>query len=264
MTELTCQLWWASPRDAAPELRNLLDPGERERHARFHQQADRDRYLVAHALARLALARETGCSPAEVAFTLRCRACERRGEGPNGSSSAAGGRSAPHGKPHPAGAAAGLEISFSHSGDRVLLALARGTAVGADVEQVAPERDTEGLADFCLTPAERRALDALPAEQRAAGFFGYWARKEALLKATGDGLSGGLTNVGVSGPFDPAEVLAWDSAHAPEHVRLTDLDAGPGYRASLAALCPGPLSTRTCDTGELLADYSAGRVPGAT
>ncbi|WP_338011655.1 4'-phosphopantetheinyl transferase family protein [Streptomonospora alba] len=242
MTALTCRLWWASPDDASPALLDLLDAGERERRERFRAPADRDRYLVAHALARLALAREAGCAPEQVTFTLHCRACRRRPDP----------RPEPHGKPRPAGPAAGLEISISHSGDRVLLALAHGTPVGADVEKVAPDRDTEGLVDYCLRPRERRDLDRVPAPQRAEGFFGYWARKEALLKATGDGISGGLATVGVSGPFDPAAVVEWDSPAAPEDVRLTDLDAGPGYRAAVAALCPGPLDTRICDTADLL------------
>ncbi|MFD0802867.1 4-phosphopantetheinyl transferase, partial [Streptomonospora algeriensis] len=74
MTALTCRLWWASTDDASPALLDLLDAGERERHGRFRLQADRDRYLVAHALARLALAREAECAPNQVAFTLHCRA----------------------------------------------------------------------------------------------------------------------------------------------------------------------------------------------
>ncbi|MFD0804179.1 4'-phosphopantetheinyl transferase superfamily protein, partial [Streptomonospora algeriensis] len=101
-------------------------------------------------------------------------------------------------------------------------------------------------------PRERRDLDRVPGARRTEGFFGYWARKEALLKATGDGLSAGLGTVGVSSPFEPAAVVEWDSPAAPEHVRLTDLDAGHGYRAALAALCPGPLTTQTCDPAELL------------
>ncbi|WP_242676965.1 4'-phosphopantetheinyl transferase family protein [Streptomonospora litoralis] len=250
----TCRLWWAAPADASPALLDLLDPAEQQRHARFRLRADRDRYLVAHALARLAVARETGCGPAEVSFTLRCRACERRTE-PRP-------RAEPHGKPVPDGAAAGLEISYSHSGERVLLALARGVALGADVERISAERDTDGLADYCLTPAERRDLERVPAERRTEGFFGYWARKEALLKATGDGISGGLAEVGVSGPFDTAAVVAWDSARAPEHAWLTDLDAGPGYRAALAALSAHPLAIETRDAAELLAPYGPKAAPG--
>ncbi|GAA4896397.1 4'-phosphopantetheinyl transferase family protein [Streptomonospora salina] len=242
MTALTCRLWWASPDDASPALLGLLDPGERERRERFRAAADRDRYLVAHALARLALARAAGCEPDRVSFTLRCRSCEHRRDR----------RPEPHGKPLPAGPAAGWEISISHSGDRVLLALTHGTPVGADVEQIAPGRDTDGLVDYCLRPRERGDLDRLPEGRRTEGFFGYWARKEALLKATGDGLSGGLGSVGVSGPFEPAAVVEWDSADAPVQVRLTDLDAGPGYRAALAALCAGPVNAQVCDTAELL------------
>ncbi|MFC3995947.1 4'-phosphopantetheinyl transferase family protein [Nocardiopsis sediminis] len=240
---MNCDVWWAGPGQAIDALLGLLDDRERERHGRFRVQADRDRYVVAHALARLTVARAAGCDPRDVAFTLRCRGCERRPDP----------RPEPHGKPRPAGTAEGLEISISHSGARVVVALARGVEIGVDVEEVSGSRDIDGLAEYALTDPERADLAALPEADRAAGFFGYWARKEALLKSTGDGLSGGLANVAVNAPTEPAEVTAWNLPDAPEHVWLTDLDAGPAYRAALAALTPGPVAVTSHDGAQLLA-----------
>ncbi|GAA3720944.1 4'-phosphopantetheinyl transferase superfamily protein [Spinactinospora alkalitolerans] len=235
---MTCAVWWADPALAGPAaLPALLDERERERHARYRMAADRDRYAAAHALARLVCAREAGCAPQEVAFTLHCGHCDRP---------------EPHGKPRPAGPAQGLELSITHSGARVAVAVARGAAVGVDVEQVREGRDIEGLADYALTGAERTALDAVPAAGRTAGFFTYWSRKEALLKATGEGLSGGLASVAVSGPADDPAVLAWDSPGAPEHVWLGDLDAGPDHRAALAVLTGAPVDVVEHDATELL------------
>nr|WP_052745847.1 4'-phosphopantetheinyl transferase superfamily protein [Allosalinactinospora lopnorensis] len=235
-------MWWADPAWASPALLDLLDERERERHARFRFEADRNRYAVAHALARLVCAREAGCAPDEVAFSLHCRGCARK----------PGGRSEPHGKPRPDGPAHGLEISLSHSGDRVALALTRGVAVGTDVERVSAERDIEGIIEYALTGAERAALESLPPEAHVNGFFGYWARKEALLKATGDGLSAGLSSISVNGPHEPAELHAWNAPEPPEHAWLTDLDAGPDYRAALAVLAPGPLTVVPRDAAPLL------------
>ncbi len=237
-----CDVWWAEPALADRGLLELLDDRERERHARFRLAADRDRYAVAHALARLAVAREAGCAPRDVVFGFRCPACERRPDP----------RPKPHGKPRPEGAARGLEISISHSGGRVVLALTRGVPVGVDVEGVSADRDIDGLIAYALTGSERAALEELPAHERVPGFFGYWARKEALLKATGEGLSGGLAAVAVTSPAAPAAVVSWESPDAPGHVQLTDLDAGPGYRAALAALTPAPVTVVPRDGAALL------------
>nr|WP_246422003.1 4'-phosphopantetheinyl transferase superfamily protein [Nocardiopsis mwathae] len=221
----------------------MLDEEERARHARFRLAADRDRYAVAHALARLVCARRAGCAPQEVRFTLHCRNCESRREP----------RTEPHGKPRPAGPALGLEISISHSGDRVALAVSDGVEVGVDVEAVAPDRDIDRLASYTLTEKELAAWHALPGAERTAGFFRYWARKEALLKATGDGLSAGLGSVGVTGPGDPAGLVAWSAPKAPADVWLTDLDAGADYRAALAVLAPGPVALAMHRAAPLLA-----------
>lgn len=233
-----CDVWWADPALASPALLDLLDAAERARHARFRLSADRDRYAVAHALARLLCARAAGCSPREVSFVLRCGHCDRP---------------EPHGKPHPAGPAAGWQMSITHSGRRVGVALSRTAAVGLDVEQVARSRDLAGLVSYTLTATERAALATHPEPERAAGFFTYWARKEALLKATGAGLAGSMASITLSAPREEAAVLAWESSDAPERVWLTDLDAGHDYRAALAVLERGPVHVAVHDATELLA-----------
>lgn len=229
---VSCSVWWAHPAASAPGLLDLLDASERARHDRFRLQADRDRYRVARALARLVCAERAGCAPEEVSFTLHCRTCADR-ERPH--------REEPHGKPRPAGPAGGLEISISHSGDRVVLAVADSVEVGVDVERVAPARDLAGLADYALAPAEFEVWRSLDEAERVPAFFRYWARKEALLKSTGAGLAGGLDSVAVSAPGEAAAVLAWEGPYAPGQVWLADLEAGPDYRAALAALAPGPV-----------------------
>jgi len=74
---------------------------------------------------------------------------------------------------------------------------------------------------------------------RGAAFFGYWTRKEALLKATGQGLAIEPATVHVTPPGDPAALLAGPRPLVPERVHLRDLDAGAGYAACLALLCDG-------------------------
>lgn len=206
---------WSRPVDGAG-LRAMLDGRERERYERFMRAEDKARFVTGRALARRALADATGLPPAEIAFGTRCEHC--------------GGD---HGKPRLAGSR--WSFSLSHSGERVVLALAEGVELGVDVERES-DRDIDSIGDMVLTPAERDVLAALPPAGRRAAFHAYWSRKEALLKATGHGLAAPMSAVHVSAPGEPAEVLAWDHDAAVPAVRLADLDAGEGYAAALAAL----------------------------
>ncbi|MFW6642006.1 4'-phosphopantetheinyl transferase family protein [Nocardiopsis algeriensis] len=233
---LAPEVWWAHTSDAHERLLRLLDGQERARNDRFLRKPDRDRHLLGRALARLVLAERAGCAPEEVSFSLRCRSCEEKE-----SAGAERTDGEPHGKPHPEGPARGWEFSVSHSGEWVVLALAEGVPLGVDVERVSEGRDLEGLASYTLGGPELEAWRALGPDERAGAFFGYWSRKEALLKATGHGLSGGLSRVLVSPPHERASLLEWTGVGAPEAVSITDLDRGGEYRAALAALNDRPL-----------------------
>ncbi|WP_285731158.1 4'-phosphopantetheinyl transferase superfamily protein [Nocardiopsis sp. ATB16-24] len=236
---LTTEVWWARTTAADDRLLRLLDEEERTRNARFRHQADRDRHLLGRALARLLLAERSDCPPEKVTFALRCRSCEEKERA--GATRGQDSDQGPHGKPHPVGAAEGWEISVSHSGEWVALALAHGVPVGVDVERVSATRDLEGLAGYTLGSVESQAWRRLPPSEQVLGFFRYWARKEALLKATGLGLSGGLRRVLVSPPDTAPELLSWSGAGGPREVTLLDLERGEEYRSALAVLTDRPV-----------------------
>ncbi|WP_242613999.1 4'-phosphopantetheinyl transferase family protein [Actinomadura roseirufa] len=221
MDEIECTVRWAVPADE-PEMRDLLDGPERERYARFRRPEDKARFVTGRFLARTALAEATGLAPEAIRFITGCPHC--------------GG---PHGKPRLHGH--GVDFSLSHSGDRVVVALAEGVEVGVDVERES-DRDVRRLAEMVLTEPERETLAALPPDGLRRGFVTYWSRKEALLKATGHGLAAPMTGIRVSGPDEPAEVLAWEGEAAVAPVRLADLRPGPGYAAALAVLTGRPLA----------------------
>ncbi|MGI8799092.1 MAG: 4'-phosphopantetheinyl transferase family protein [Pseudonocardia sp.] len=214
-----CEVWWARPDTARPELASLLDDGEQARYQRFVRPEDAQRYLAARALSRIVLATHLGVAPTEVKLAATCTVC--------------GGA---HGKPRVLGEP-GVELSLSHSGGRVAVAVSSGDAVGVDVERLRPMANVEALADRVLAPAERPALAALPAAERPAALLGYWTRKEALLKATGDGLNVPMAELTVSPPNQPARLLTWSNARARElPAWLHQLDPGTGHVAHLAVL----------------------------
>jgi 4'-phosphopantetheinyl transferase len=109
-----------------------------------------------------------------------------------------------------------------------------------DIEAVRSDLPVEGLARFFTPVEQKRLLAAGEAETRVRTFFRWWTRKEAVLKAEGSGLSGGLDALDISGC--PPE-LARFPPDGENWWRIEDLDAGPGYAAAVAAP-PGEWTVR--------------------
>jgi 4'-phosphopantetheinyl transferase len=248
-----CQVWWAPAAAAHPALAGLLDRDERERMARFVRAQDRALYLVAHALARLVLAPLVGVPASRIRFVARCATCG----GPHGKPAVAGSAAG-----SPAGSAAGgtaPELSISHSGARVAVALSR-SPVGVDVEQVTRRPMDDGLVRTVLTPAEQASLDRLPAADRHRGLLTYWTRKEALVKATGEGLAVPLTDLTVSGPGEPPRLVSWAGrVGMAAAVHLADLDPGPDHLGCLAVLAAERPAVAELDATPLLTRHTQAR-----
>jgi 4'-phosphopantetheinyl transferase len=236
----TAEVWWARRQDAAPRHLALLDETERRRWTAYRRDADRERFLAGCALAKAVLARHAGLRPVDVRFDRTCGEC---GE--------------PHGKPAMPGGS--LEHSVAHSGDLVAVAVA-GNPVGVDVEQLdgrahplGGDGDPEALARLVLSGAERAVLNAIPPAGRARAFLVAWTRKEAVTKATGDGLRAAFSEVvvaaGAAGDGAP-RLVSWPYPRDPREVTLFDLDAAAGYLAALAVL--GPCEAVTARDGSTL------------
>ncbi len=208
----TCDVWWAAPVAPAdaPALVALLDAHERARLARFRRAADAARYLGAHALTRIVLGRLLDRAPAALVFDRTCRC------------------GAPHGKPALAGGGPGF--SFSHAGEVVGVAVLDGGRVGLDVEPVRPLPDLDAMARHVGAPAE------------PAAFFRAWTRKEALLKATGEGLASPMSAIVLRDGNGEEGVAAWRGDGAPDGPAwLRDLvapDDSPAAVAGLGAIAP--------------------------
>lgn len=156
-------LWLAERGDRVDD--GVLSAEERARSERLHDPRSRALFVLAHAVLRDVLSRYTGRPAADLPLVT-----------------------GPHGKPGlPVGMFDDLRFNLSHSGDAVLIALARGRNVGVDIERVAAHDDLETIAAQEFADDERAAF-AAAGDRRVAMFHALWTRKEACVKAWGRGL----------------------------------------------------------------------------
>lgn len=157
-----------SDRLEAERLADLLAEDERERAGQFVFEKDRRSFVECRAALRILLHGYLGQRADDIVFAYSER-----------------------GKPRLAGET-DLRFNVSHSGALALFAFTRGCELGVDVEAVRAMKDMDSIAKrfFCFD--EYRQLMLVAAAEKQAAFFRCWTRKEAYIKATGDGLSAGL------------------------------------------------------------------------
>ena len=211
-------VWCASldlPALSVQSLQRTLGAAELDRAGRFYFQRDRQRFIVAHGLLRVILGCYLDTEPKQLRFC-------------NG----------PYGKPalDTTSSQATLNFNLSHSDGLALYAIARGREVGIDLERFRPVAGAEQIAKSFFSAQENDTLCALPHTQKREAFFNCWTRKEAYLKACGDGLTRHLNEIDVSlAPGEPARLLSIENN--PQQVSrwtLHELAPAVGY---VAALC---------------------------
>jgi 4'-phosphopantetheinyl transferase len=211
-------VWRASlglPASTVQDMWRLLSADEMERARRFRFARHRKRFTAARGLLRLILGRYVGAPPERLRFCY-------------GS----------HGKPslavEPGGT--GLQFSVSHSSDLALYAVARARQVGIDVERIRLVPEARVLVEGYFSSAEQVAFRALPREEQLLAFFSCWTRKEAFIKARGQGLSLALDRFDVSlAPGEPARLLRVDgNPREASRWALRELSPAHDYVAALA------------------------------
>jgi 4'-phosphopantetheinyl transferase len=210
------------------ELVSILTADERARAERFHFSRDRRRFIARRAYLRRLTERYLGSASGDLRFSY----------------SAAGkpflARDCGEGK---------LSFNISDSGDLAVYAFTlaeTSPAIGIDVEQIEPAVAYERIAKHFFSAYEIGALRALPAAEQIQGFFNCWTRKEAYLKAIGDGLALPLDHFDVSlTPGEPAELLRTAGGTDTSHWVLQELNVGCGYAAAVAIQSSCPIDFRT-------------------
>jgi 4'-phosphopantetheinyl transferase len=196
------------------DLKAVLSLDEVERADKFYLQKDQERFIITRGTLRYLLSAYLGKSPVEISFQY-----------------------SEYGKMslslplH----ASGLCFNLSHSADMAVIAMTYGREIGVDVEAVHSDIDFETLAREFFSPAEVKSLLALTPEARHRGFFECWCRKEAYLKARGEGLSYPLNGFTVW--LTEAETQTLDVHDDPEESRrwrICSLSLGSDYAGALA------------------------------
>jgi 4'-phosphopantetheinyl transferase len=209
---------WATTLAVEPaileKLTATLTLDERERANRFKFEHLRNRYIAGRGALRKILARYVG----ETA-DLRFEYLE-------------------NGKPvlAPEFASAGIHFNLAHTGDLALVAITRIGMVGVDVEGVRTMKNADELVARFFSKREDELFQKVSAEQKPAAFFNLWTRKEALLKATGEGITRSLNLVEVSFlPGEPARLLAISGdTKAAEAWQLKELLPAEGFVGAVA------------------------------
>jgi 4'-phosphopantetheinyl transferase len=209
----TAELEWAPAELDA--LSEALSPDEHARARRFRFERDRHHYIAGRGILRHILAAYLDQQPSELQFTYS----------PSGKPSLAA-------SPDPNG----LCFNLSHSHALAVYALTRNREIGVDVERLRTDFPCEQIAERFFSPQEVSKLRGLPDPMKYKAFFNCWTRKEAYIKATGEGLSIGLDRFEVSlAPEEQAALLnAVDDPSEAARWTIEKLSPGHGYVGAVA------------------------------
>lgn len=210
---------WRATLDCSVEcMQNLaqtLSADERTRAERFYFERDRKRFIVGRGVLRTILSRYSGIAAKQLQFCY-----------------------GPRGKPDLAetSGVSKLQFNLSHSQELVLYAVTRDRLIGIDIEYMRPMESAGQIVKSFFSVRESAVWHSLPVHQQQTAFFNCWTRKEAFVKAVGDGLALPLDRFDVSlVPGEPARLLeVQGDRYASDRWSLQELTPAPGYAAAVA------------------------------
>jgi 4'-phosphopantetheinyl transferase len=210
--------WLDLTGDGASGIWSTLSSQERERAGRFAFERDRARFIAARGLLREILGSCLGAEPGGLEFAYSAK-----------------------GKPSLGGgfASSGLEFNLAHSGSLAVFAVARHGVVGVDVERIRAIPDLSALGQRFFSHREYAEMRKLSDEDAVRRFFRIWTRKEAWLKATGEGISGLPSSIEVFGPLAEDSLCGGpQESSCGTRLCLHALAPAPGYLGALAVTPP--------------------------
>jgi len=205
----------ARPEAEIRQHREWLSPIEIERADRYYFDRDRNRFTVARSVLRRLLGSYLRLDPRGVEFVY----------GPQGKPDVV----APQNPSR-------LRFNLSHSGELALVAVSFDLELGVDVERIKPDFAGLEIARRFFSPEECAKLEFVLPNARVDAFFDCWTRKEAYIKARGEGLAIPLDSFEVAfAPGEEPALLQVKTDHdVPSRWRFHALHPGPGYKAALA------------------------------
>jgi 4'-phosphopantetheinyl transferase len=210
---------WRATLDRAPsqiqDFLHTLAADEQARASRFYFARDREHFIVARGVLRAVLGCYLNRAPECLSFCYGA-----------------------HGKPGLAGQhdEDAIRFNVSHSHGLALYAVARGRQVGIDIEHIRLDLAVAEIAERFFSRREVAMLLALPTEVQRQAFFRCWTRKEAYIKALGEGLSLPLDQFDLPPAAGGPDTALGARRHPSDATRwsLQELTAASGYAASLA------------------------------
>ena len=200
------------PADRVEALGRSLSPDEWARANRFRFDRHRRQYVVGRGALRELLAAYLGTRPELVRFNY-----------------------GPRGKPF-LEERSDLYFNLSNSDEMALIGFVLGREIGVDIEYLKRMPDCEQIAERFFSESERVVLRGIPAERKEETFFNCWTRKEAYLKAVGEGLAAPLDSFDVTlAPGEPPRMLTLrGDAEAASRWLFEHLRPAPDYIGAIA------------------------------
>lgn len=215
-------VWWATCSDVKsfqPRLRQLLSPHDRARVARMTLPEAREQLICSHGLVQALLAGYLNLPAGDVPMQI--------GAGGKPSVAATTNRDS-------------VRFNLSHTDHGIVMAFARGREVGVDVETLHRTVRADEVSERFFHADEVARLKAVPEGQRHGQFMRYWTAKEAVLKATGQGLAGSLARCCVTAaPTATEATLCFEHPACASAWLVCYVEPAAGYLGAVTAAGSG-------------------------
>jgi 4'-phosphopantetheinyl transferase len=218
-------VWYCSMELPVSRFWKMLSLDERTRAEQYHFQDDKDRFIIRRGILRTLLGRYLNVEPGQLQFCY----------GKNGKP----GITDPSGRTE-------VHFNLSQSEELALYVFSRDNEIGVDIECIQDIPEMERITELYFSAGEREIFHTLPEDKKKGKFFNIWTRKEAIVKALGEGLSWPLDQLDVSsalaGPIRLQKAV--EDTKPASRWSVQDLKPAPGFAAALAT--EGPIRRVSC------------------